>query len=63
MAPARIEKALPDPIWDRLYAPFERLIGRLADFLNPLQFLTIRRYLVFVFLALVSLLLALALSQ
>ncbi len=63
MAPARIEKTLPDPIWDRLYAPFERLIGRLADFLNPLQFLTIRRYLVFVFLALVSLLLALALSQ
>ncbi|MGC8522832.1 MAG: hydrogenase 4 subunit B [Acidibrevibacterium sp.] len=63
IAPARIEKMLSDPIWEALYAPLGRLVSRIADLMNPLQFLTIRRFLVFVFLALISLLLALALWQ
>ena len=63
MAPARIEKTLSDPIWEAFYAPLGRLVGGIADLMNHLQFLTIRRFLSFVFLALVSLLLALALWQ
>jgi formate hydrogenlyase subunit 3/multisubunit Na+/H+ antiporter MnhD subunit len=62
-APARIEKTLHDPIWEALYAPVGIWVGRLADVMNHLQFLTIRRYLGFVFVALVALLLALALWQ
>jgi hypothetical protein len=63
MAPARIRKSLRDPIWDTLYAPVSVGIERAADLLNPLQFLTIRRYLGFVFVALVALLLVLAVWQ
>ena len=63
MAPARIEKTLSDPLWEALYAPLGVWIAWLADRLNHLQFLTIRRYLAFVFVALVALLLALALWQ
>ena len=63
IAPARIEKHLRDPIWDVLYAPAATLVSRTADVMNVLQFLTIRRYLGFVFVALVVLLLALALWQ
>jgi hydrogenase-4 component B len=61
--PARIRKSRHDPIWDVLYAPVAVGIGRTADLLNHLQFLTIRRYLSFVFIALVALLLALAIWQ
>jgi hydrogenase-4 component B len=60
---ARIRKSLRDPIWDALYAPVGHWIERTAEVMNALQFLTIRRYLGFVFLALVALLLALALWQ
>jgi hydrogenase-4 component B len=63
MAPARIEKHIRDPIWDALYAPVAGAVWRLSEVLNALQFLTIRRYLGFVFAALVILLLALALWQ
>ena len=63
MAPARIEKHISDVIWDALYAPTAGAVWRLSDLLNHLQFLTIRRYLGFVFAALVILLLALALWQ
>jgi hydrogenase-4 component B len=62
-APARITKQLHDPIWETFYAPLVNLVGRVADVMNHLQFLTIRRYLGFVFIALVALLLALALWQ
>jgi hydrogenase-4 component B len=62
-APATIEKHISDPIWDMLYAPIAGAIGRTSQVLNHLQFLTIRRYLGFVFVALVILLLALALWQ
>jgi hydrogenase-4 component B len=63
MAPARIEKHIRDPIWDALYAPIAGAVWRLSEVLNVLQFLTIRRYLGFVFAALVILLLTLALWQ
>jgi hydrogenase-4 component B len=62
-APATIEKHISDPIWNMLYAPIAGAIGRTSQVLNHLQFLTIRRYLGFVFAALVILLLALALWQ
>jgi formate hydrogenlyase subunit 3/multisubunit Na+/H+ antiporter MnhD subunit len=59
--PATIEKTFCDPFWDWGYAPVAGWIDRAATTLNVLQFLTIRRYLSFVFLALVTLLLAVAL--
>ena len=52
---------MKDLVWDFLYAPLAGAVGRAADRLNHLQFLTIRRYLSLVFLALVVLLLVLAL--
>jgi formate hydrogenlyase subunit 3/multisubunit Na+/H+ antiporter MnhD subunit len=58
--PARLHVELHDPVWDALYAPIADAVGFAADRLNRLQFLTIRRYLSLVFLALVTLLLALA---
>jgi hydrogenase-4 component B len=63
MTAARIEKHIHDPVWETLYAPAGALVGSTADRLNVLQFLTIRRYLGFVFVALILLLLVLALWQ
>lgn len=60
MRPARFALAVTDPIWDRLYQPLADGVGVAAQQLNRLQFLTIRRYLSLVFLALVTLLLVLA---
>ena len=60
MQPARMTVTLRDLVWDSLYAPVVVAVSFAADRLNHLQFLTIRRYLSLVFLALVSLLLALA---
>jgi formate hydrogenlyase subunit 3/multisubunit Na+/H+ antiporter MnhD subunit len=57
---ARHQVELRDLIWDGLYASIAGAIGFAADRLNHLQFLTIRRYLSMVFLALVILLLVLA---
>jgi hydrogenase-4 component B len=59
--PAQLEVTLRDLIWDALYAPVQRGIAFAADRLNYLQFLTVRRYLSLVFLALVILLLVVAL--
>ena len=59
--PARLQVDLKDLVWDFLYAPIAGAVGFAADRLNHLQFLTIRRYLGLVFLALVILLLVLAL--
>ncbi len=61
LGPASIEVELHDPVWEGLYAPIARAVGYAADRMNGLQFLTIRRYLSLVFLALVGLLLVLAL--
>jgi hydrogenase-4 component B len=61
--PASIVRHIRDPIWELLYAPLGRGVAWVADHANVLQFLTIRRYLGFVFGALVVLLLALTLWQ
>lgn len=60
-APARFRVDISDRVWDALYAPIAGLVSFAAEKLNRLQFLTIRRYLGFVFASLVILLLALAL--
>jgi len=60
LGPARLEVRLQDLVWDGIYAPVAGAVGFAADRLNHLQFLTIRRYLTLVFLALVFLLLVLA---
>jgi NADH:ubiquinone oxidoreductase subunit 5 (subunit L)/multisubunit Na+/H+ antiporter MnhA subunit len=61
LLPARFEARLRDPVWDGVYAPVAQGVSFAADRLNGLQFLTIRRYLMLVFTALVALLLVLAL--
>jgi formate hydrogenlyase subunit 3/multisubunit Na+/H+ antiporter MnhD subunit len=58
--PARLKVEVKDLIWDYAYAPIAEAVSYAADRLNHLQFLTIRRYLSLVFLALVILLLVLA---
>jgi formate hydrogenlyase subunit 3/multisubunit Na+/H+ antiporter MnhD subunit len=58
--PSRLHVVLRDLVWDYAYAPVAAAVDMVADRLNPLQYLTIRKYLSFVFLALVVLLLALA---
>jgi len=59
-APARLRRFIRDPIWDFAYAPLAGGIGWVATLLNHLQYLTIRRYLSFVFTTLVLLLSVLA---
>src|SRR3546814_3248486 len=54
---ARLTVVVRDLIWEGIYAPIAGIVGFAADRLNVLQFLTIRRYLSLVFLALVLLLL------
>jgi formate hydrogenlyase subunit 3/multisubunit Na+/H+ antiporter MnhD subunit len=58
--PASFNVSVQDLIWDLIYARIRHVVSFLADRLNYFQFLTIRRYLSLVFLALVSLLLILA---
>ncbi len=59
--PARLTVMVHDLVWATFYEPVARAIGILADRLNAFQYLTIRKYLSFVFVALVVLLLALEL--
>ncbi len=61
LRPARFAVETHDLIWEGLYLPIAGTVGFVAEKLNHLQFLTIRRYLSLVFLALVFLLLVLAL--
>jgi hydrogenase-4 component B len=51
---------LGDRVWSMLYAPVGNAVAFVADRLNFLQYLTIRQYLSFVFLSLVTLLIVLA---
>ncbi|MCC8935370.1 hydrogenase 4 subunit B [Bradyrhizobium sp. Arg68] len=60
LRPARLKVEMHDPVWEGLYAPVSGAVWFLADRLNQLQFLTIRRYLSLVFATLVTLLLVLA---
>ncbi len=61
MDAARFRVDVRDRAWDAFYAPIAGLVAYVADKLNHLQFLTIRRYLGLVFASLIILLLALAL--
>ncbi len=56
MAPARFHVTLYDHIWDALYAAPARQLVSVARDLNVLQFLTIRRYLILMFVVLIILL-------
>ena len=56
LRPARFSVALIDYVWTTLYVAPWRALLRLSEHLNALQFLTIRRYLVLMFAALVILL-------
>jgi hypothetical protein len=58
--PAILRRFIRDPVWDFIYAPLAIAVGRSATLLNHIQFFTIRRYLSFVFIALVVLLVVLA---
>ena len=58
--PARLRIELHDLIWEAMYAPIVGAVGISSEWLNRLQFLTIRRYLSLVFATLVTLLLVLA---
>jgi formate hydrogenlyase subunit 3/multisubunit Na+/H+ antiporter MnhD subunit len=59
--PARLTVTLRDLVWDTIYAPVDDVVWFAAERLNHLQFLTIRKYLSLVFVALVALLLAVSL--
>ncbi len=61
LTPAHFEVRLRDLVWEGIYRPPIRLVLALADRLNPLQFLTVRRYLGIVFGLLAALLLVVAL--
>jgi formate hydrogenlyase subunit 3/multisubunit Na+/H+ antiporter MnhD subunit len=56
LRPASLHVTLRDLAWDWLYAPVAVAVGYAADRLNRVQFLTIRRYLTLVFIALIVLL-------
>jgi hydrogenase-4 component B len=58
--PARLRIELHDLVWERMYQPIAGAVGWSSEWLNRLQFLTIRQYLSLVFATLVTLLLVLA---
>jgi formate hydrogenlyase subunit 3/multisubunit Na+/H+ antiporter MnhD subunit len=58
--PAILNVRLMDLVWETFYAPIQGWVQFCADKLNHLQFLTIRRYMSLVFVALVLLLLMVA---
>jgi len=57
---ARFHVKVFDPAWRYAYGPLARMAGAAADRLNPLQFLTIRRYLTLTFSVLIVLLIVVA---
>ena len=60
-ATARLTVVMHDLIWEGFYAPIAKVVGFATLRINVLQFLTIRRYLTLVFVALVLLLVVLSL--
>lgn len=56
VVPSSLAAHWTDPAWAALYTPLVSAVGWTADRMNGLQFLTIRRYLAFVFMVLVALL-------
>ena len=61
--PATLHVWMRDVPWDAFYVPVAKVVGFAADYLNRVQFLTIRGYLTLVFSALVLLLMVLAIWQ
>jgi hypothetical protein len=57
---ARFQVRVFDPAWLYVYGPLARQVAVIAERLNRLQFLTIRRYLTLTFSALIVLLLVVA---
>jgi hypothetical protein len=60
LRPAQLTVEIHDLPWEALYVPIASGVSFVADRLNALQFLTIRRYLSLVFFALIALLLGIA---
>ncbi len=63
MGPATHRVSLIDPIWQGLYVTIGNVVDFIADRVNVLQFLTVRRYLLMMFGTLVFLLLVVAIRQ
>ncbi len=63
MRAASFQLRLRDLIWDWLYAPVADGLAWFTERINGLQFLTIRRYLTFMFAALSFLLAIVAVTQ
>lgn len=63
MRPASISARSTDPAWAFLFSPLAGAVERAADVLNRLQSMTIRRYLMLMFAALVILLFVVAVRQ
>ncbi|HLO75205.1 MAG TPA: hydrogenase 4 subunit B [Magnetospirillum sp.] len=61
--PARHQVSMIDPIWTGLYVRLARLVDAVAERVNRLQYLTVRRYLLMMFCTLVFLLLVVAVRQ
>lgn len=60
---ARLEVTMHDIPWEFIYAPLGRAVSATTEWLNRMQFLTIRRYLSLVFLTLILMLLVLAIWE
>ena len=60
MRAAHFQVRVRDPAWRFVYGPLARSVARSAQWLNRMQFLTVRSYLTLVFLALIALLLVVA---
>ena len=63
LEPARLEVTLRDLAWEWLYLPVAAAVDWVATRINVLQFLTIRRYLSLMFMALAVLLIVVAVSE
>jgi hypothetical protein len=61
--PARHKVSMIDPIWVGLYLWLAKAVDAIADKVNRLQYLTVRRYLLMMFCTLVFLLLVVAVRQ
>lgn len=61
--PAELKVRVIDPIWVGLYAGIGRGVDFIADLINRIQYLTVRRYLLMMFATLVLMLLVVAVRQ
>jgi formate hydrogenlyase subunit 3/multisubunit Na+/H+ antiporter MnhD subunit len=61
--PARLHVVVRDPAWEQLYEPVAAAVRFAAERFNHVQFMTIRRYLTFMFTALILMLTVVALWQ